>query len=869
MKTSSKSWAAGLVVFFLLSASLGFGQSVPKPEDVLGFKIGADYHLATYTQAIQYFKKLAESSNRIKLFDAGKTSMGLTWTYAVISSAENIANLDKYKGIARRLSLARGVSAEEAVKLAQEGKAVVWVDGGLHASECAPAQHNIQLAYDLLTATDPKTTRILDDVILVLVFANPDGMNLLAEWYHPNVGTPYEVSPMPYLYHKYAGHDNNRDSYIANLVETQIMTRLVDQEWFPVVLYNHHQTAPFPARIWTPPNSEPTNPNVHPLVVRWQNLIGSAMGEAFDEEGKEGAISRIVFDTWYPGYATQVVDSHNVISILTETALYRYATPHFYTVNEFPREYQDLTMSAFYPNPWKGGWWRLKDAVDYCLTASRAVLDVCSKYRAELLYNKYRMATEVTKRFRTEPPYAWIVPDKQLDPGNLALLLDRMTLLGVDVYKSDVTFDCDGITYPAGTYVIPMTQPFALFVKNVFEEQKYPDLRKYPDLWQGLVQSQKFEGSPFESYDMMGWTLPYQFGVKVYSANSPIEAKLTLQKEIKPSPGEISGNGGVYLLDHATNASAIATNRVLKAGGTVQWIKKEFSAQNKNFPEGTIAVHGPSISRPFVEKLVKDLGLKAVAVADVPRVPTSTLKTPRLGIYQSYIPVEEEGWMRFVLEQHEFTFSSLHDADVRAGSLNDHYDVIILPDHYSSDLIINGYPKGTMPPKYVGGMTPNGLRNLKSFSENGGTLILVNSSCNLAVDNLGLPVRNVLKQIKRDEFNCSGSLLRTEFDTHHPIAYGMPKEAASVFSESCAFDIMPSFEGKSEPKSVAKYPAENLLMSGWIYGEKYIHQKSAILDLPAAKGRIILLGFPVTFRAQPWGTFKLLFNSVFYGAAKD
>jgi hypothetical protein len=855
-------------VFFIVSA-LAFSQAVPKPEDILGFKVGADYHLATYTQAIQYLKVLAQSSDRIKLFEAGKTSMGQVITYAVISSSKNLANLENYKQISKRLSLVQGLSAQEAEKLSQEGKAVVYIDGGLHASECAPAQHNIQLAYDLVTAQDPKSLRILDDVILVLVFANPDGMNLLAEWYHPNVGTPYEVSPMPWLYHKYAGHDNNRDSYIANLIETQNLTRLVNHEWYPVILYNHHQTAPFPARIWTPPNSEPTNPNVHPLIIRWQNLIGSAMGAAFDEEGKEGAISRIIFDTWYPGYATQVVDSHNIISILTETALYEYATPHFYTLYDFPKEYQDLTMSAFYPSPWKGGWWRLRDAVDYCLTASMAVLDVASKFRKELLLNKYKMGLEVMDRFSKEPPFAWIIPESQLDPGNMALLLNRMILLGIDVYKSTEAFSCDGISYPAGTYLIPMTQPFALFIKNVFEEQHYPDLRKYPDLWQGLVQSRRIEGAPFETYDMMGWTLPYQFGIKVFAANTPVKINMALQQEVKPSVGEISGSAKfAYLISHETNASFVATNRILNAGGKVQWAKKAFSVQGKNFSEGTVVVPAQSVSPAFMEKLAKELNLEITGISENPKVEAYTLKKPRVGVYQSWGTSEEEGWTRLVLEQHEFPYTSLHDADIRAGNLNASFDVIVLPDMWRPEFVIDGHPLGTMPPKYVGGITVNGLRNLKQFAEGGGTLVFVNSICNLATDNFEVPARNVLKKVKREEFVCDGSILRMEFDTKHPVAYGMPKEGAAVFALGCAFDILPSFEAKKEPKSVAKFPAENPLMSGWIYGDSLIRQKSAVLDVPYGNGKIILLGFPVTFRGQPRGTFKLLFNSLLYGAAQ-
>ena len=405
------------VLAALTLAGPALAQTIPAPKEVLGFEVGADYHLATYQQAYKYFMALEQASPMIKVHEIGKTAMGKPMIYAVITSQANMAKLERYREITRKLSLVEGLTDEQARALAAEGRVVVYIDGGLHASECAPAQHNIQLAYDLLTATDPQTRAIRDNVILVLVFANPDGMDLLAEWYHPNVGTPFEVSPMPWLYHKYVGHDNNRDSYMGNMPETGHINRIVNEEWLPEVLYNHHQTAPFPARIWIHPAAEPQTPYTHPLLVRWQNQFGTAMGTAFDREGKPGAISRTVFDSWYPGYVTQVADSHNVISLLTETALYRYATPRFYTVDEFPEPYRDFTVSTFYPNPWKGGWWRLRDAVDYCLTASKAVLTTASNYRQELLYDKYQMGRDTIAKFRKEPPYGWIVPTRAVGPA--------------------------------------------------------------------------------------------------------------------------------------------------------------------------------------------------------------------------------------------------------------------------------------------------------------------------------------------------------------------------------------------------------------------------------------------------------------------
>jgi hypothetical protein len=526
-------------------------------------------------------------------------------------------------------------------------------------------------------------------------------------------------------------------------------------------------------------------------------------------------------------------------------------------------------MSAFYPNPWRGGWWRLKDAVDYCLTASMAVLDVASKYREELLFNKYKMGKDVINRFSKEPPHAWIIPENQRDPGTASLLLNRMILLGIDVYRSGESFTCDGIKYPVGTYVIPMTQPFALFIKNVFEEQNYPDLRKYPDLWQGLVDPVKFEGAPFESYDMMGWTLPYQFGVKVYSANSLIASKMTKVKDVKLQKGSIVGKPGhSYLIPHEDNNSFTATNRIHKQGGKVFWAKGPISANNSRFPEGTIIVPSASVKGSFMGKLAKDLDLKITGISRDPKVETLSIKPVRLGMYKSWLASADEGWTRLILENYEFPYSSIHDADIRAGNLNANYDVIIVPDTYRPEAVINGYAKGTMPPQYVGGITPGGVRNLKSYVENGGTLVFMNAACNLAVEHFGLPVRNVLKKVKRGEFVCAGSILRMEFDTSHPLTYGMPKEAATIFDNSCAFDVMPSFGAKKEPKSISKYPEENPLMSGWIYGDRIIRQKAAILDIPYGKGKIILLGFPVQFRSQSYGTFRLLFNSIFYAGIK-
>ncbi len=852
-------------------------QHVPTPEEYLGFEIGDDYHLATYQQALEYFRILDEASPRMKLTDLGKTSMGRDMICAVISSEENMERLDRYRGISGRLAQAKGLNDESARRLAEEGRAVVYIDGGLHASECAPAQHNFNLAYEMLTSEDPDVRLIRDNVILLLVFANPDGMDMLAEWYHPNVGTPYETSPMPWLYHKYAGHDNNRDSFMNNLLETRHITRLTGREWHPQILFNQHQTAPFPARIWVPPHADPFNPNMHPLMIRWQNLIGTAMGTRFDSEGKPGAISRIGFDSWFPGYVTHSVDSRNMISILTETALYRYATPHHYTVEDFPEAYRDLTLGAFYPSPWKGGWWRLKDAVDYCTTASIAVLHTAAVYREKMLYDRYQMGRDVIARFRKEAPYAWIIPRKQRDPSSAVQLLESMILMGVNVFETSAPFRSDSVEYPAGTWVIPMDQAFGLFVKNLFEEQRFPDMTKYPALWQGISRPQKFSGAYLPPYDMAGWTLPYQMGVDVVGAQSPLNAELAPVKEVDVAEGAIaSGSGTFYVLGTKSNADFTAVNRILKQGGMVRRTRAPLELAGKTCEPGTFLISARSVKPAFMKSLARDLNLRIEKTSERSIGKAFSLKTPRVALYKSWTANMDEGWTRFLLEKYEFPFTGVEDARIRAGALRDDFDVLIIPA-MSSSAIIEGHKKGTVPPQYAGGIGLAGVRNIKKFIDSGGMLVTLNSGCAFALETLELPVRNALENLQVPgrsgsaspaEFVCPGSLLKMKFDVSHPVAFGMPEEAAGLFSRSPVFTLLPAFQDEVGPDVIARYAKTDLLMSGYLKGEKYLTGKTAAVEVPLGAGKVILLGFGVQSRAQPHATFKLLFNSLYYAASK-
>ncbi|MFQ5538180.1 MAG: M14 family zinc carboxypeptidase [Gemmatimonadota bacterium] len=856
-------------------------QEIPTPESVLGFPVGADFHLATYEQALEYFQRLDAASDRVELRRVGDTSHGRPWYIALISSADNIRNVERYREIAQRLAHPDGLSDGEARALAREGKAVVHIDGGLHATEVAHAQHTIELAYDLAVGRgDPDVQAILDNVILVLWFSiNPDGQTLVADWYASNVGTPFEVAPTPFLYQKYIGHDNNRDGYMINQIESRVVTR-VDRHWEPQIVYNHHQTAPFPARIWIPPFADPISPYVHPLMWRTVNLLGMAMAEALEERGQRGAVHMGTgFDNWYPGFMDHANSFHNVASFLTETGLYRYATPHFYTVNDFPRDARKLRPRSLYASPWEGGWWRIRDAIDYMLTASFSVLDVAAKYKDDLLYNRYQAARDVMATYREGPPYAYFIPREQVDPVAAAEMLRRLAFNDVEVRRLEEPVTVDGISHSVGTWVILMDQPNANFARQLFAVQEYPDLRVYP------------EGPPDQPYDVSGWTLPYQFGVHVVEAGTPLTseqraaaAPLTADPvpwdrpgdaaswdsppdagfdshpnahAIVPLPGRIRGDGKALVLDAAENNTYKALNRAWSAGARIRFKPGAAAADSGAAgTSGSWIIAGLSGGARTAQ--VRDLHLQARGGSARGEV----VRRPRVGLYRPWRASIDEGWTRWILEMYDFEFASLYNAEVRAGDLRDRYDVILIPD-MGGRSILEGYANGVVPPRYAGGIGDEGVRALDEFVRAGGTLVTINTSSDFAVEHLHLPLRNVVSELKREDYFASGAIVELEVDPSHPVMSGMEPRAKIMVGRSPVYTTEEGFRGSV----LARYPREGSpLLSGYFLGEEYVQGYAAALDVRHGEGHVVLLGMRPQWRGQPFGTFKVLFNAALYSA---
>jgi Zinc carboxypeptidase len=830
-------------VLFAISA-FAFAQKtghIPTPSESLGFEVGADRKLADYRQISAYFKALAAASDRVEIEVLGKTTLGEEMFMAVISTPENLRNKAKYQEIARKLADPRGLSREQLDALANEGKGILLLTCNIHSTEIGSSQMAMEWAYKLATTKDPEMLRRLNDVIVLLVPSlNPDGETMVTEWYRKYLGTKYEGGNMPFLYHHYVGHDDNRDWYMLTQIETKNVNHAVYHEWFPQFWLDEHQMGYYGPRIYIPPNADPVAKLVNPLVHRGNNLLGADMGWRLEEAGKSGVIYNYSFDAYWPGGTRNTGWWKNMYGVLTEVASARIATP----MQISPTELQGGTKGLInyqqqinFPNPWPGGTWRLRDIMDYELIVSDAALETMSKYRRELLRGVASMSEEAIHS--ADASEYWRIPIDQRDPVAAANLAALMIEHGVEVRESTDAF------------LIPTQQPYGRFVEEMMGIQRYPEVHPAPN--SGIL----------EPYDVAAWSLPLMMGLKAEKVNFTPQEQFrarVLREGSWPDGGLVMGGKYYAIADHQNNVFALA-NAMQKAGAQVF-----IASGSSQEPRVIIASH------PQLAATAEKFHLRLRSLQELPQT-ASPLKPIRIGLYKSYIPSIDEGWTRFVLEKYGFNVKSIENKEMRTGNLNAAYDVIILPDS-SREVIVDGRQgregyQEELPPEYTGGIGKEGVKALKDFVDKGGTLItLAHASEVVMGEEFNLPVRNALagaggRPLPSSDFNIPGSLLRVYVDTENPVGYGMPKEIAAFVDGPLAFQT--SAPAPDIQRSViAWYPddAKDMLLSGYAHGAERLERKAAVVSFTRGKGKIVMFGFRVQHRAQTEGTFQMLFNAI-------
>ena len=835
------------------------GQTTP-PEKFFGFQLGSDRKMARWDKIVEYFDLLEkEGRGRLKVLNMGPTTMGNPFLLVILSSPNNLARLERLREVNARISDPRGLPEQEVRKLIGEGKAILCQSMSLHATEIGGSQMAPELAYDLLSRGDEEAQRILDNVIfLMLPSFNPDGQIMVTDWYRKMLGTEHEGAGLPWLYHKYVGHDNNRDAFQTNMIESQYMARILFRDWIPQAYIDHHHMGSYGARIYVPPYAEPIRPLADPLVWRELSWYGAHIAYKEEEAGLSGVVNSAVYSGWGHFGFHWITPFHNIAGMLTESASARLATPLYIHPDQLRGGsvgMPDYNTQTTFPNPWPGGWWKLRDIVERQKVSAWAALDLAARNRETVLWNAYLKAKRQTERGAQGKPAAYVIPAIQHDRLTAVKLVNKLLLQGIEIEQAPKGFSAaGGVAYPAGTHVVSLAQPKMGLIRYLLGRTHYPD-----NAW-----TRAKDGSPIRPYDMSTDTMFEFMGVRVDPLEEAVQGGLQKLTGAIEQSGKVAQGGSGYVFDGRLNDSFKALNLLLEKGVAVRRIDRPGLGVR---PGDFVAAPG---SEAALAAIAKETGVDFSALQGAASQGREVQRL-RLGMYQRYSGGNmDEGWTRWLLEQFRFPYTSVMDAEIKKGSLNEKYDVLLLPN--DSTAAITGERAAVAggrapqpppyPPEYRSGIGAEGVSALKAFVQRGGTLVTLGDSGNFAIEKLELSVRNVAANKSSKEFWCPGSTLKVKFDNTNPLAYGMPSEGLAVYlGGNPAFEIIPG-EHNERYQSIVRYADRDLLQSGWLIGEETLAKKAAMVAAQYGDGRVILIGFRPQHRAQTHGTFKLLFNAL-------
>ena len=820
----------------LLLAVLQTVSPSARPSDFLGFEPGTDSMLADWKQVSGYMNSLAQRSPYVRVDTLGRTTEGRPFVLLTITAPENQGRLAEIKRAQALLADPRRLGDAQLAEIRKTQPAVMLISNNIHSDEIGSSLMGMTLAYEL--ATDPDLRRLLDSVVVLMIPSmNPDGLDTVVSWYRRYKGTRYDEGNLPWLYHKYVGHDNNRDWFMLTQVETRLVTRMLYKEWFPEIVYDVHEQGTSRERLFVPPFIDPVNPNLDPSIVAGINLVGVTMASALYDAGLTGVAHQQTYDLWWHGGFRSTPTRHNMIGILTEAASTRLGTP----IHLAPDSLRQPARGVNYPAPWPGGTWHIGDIVRYELVTSKALIKLAARDRLATIDRFVGLGTRAVEAGAAGNPYAYVLPAEQRDPESWAALANILLAGGVEVHRAAESFTADGRRYPAGSLVVLMAQPFRAHAKDLLEAQRYTPVNDRPP------------------YDVAGWTLPYVMGVQAEVVAAPFSANLVKVDTVVPAPGRIEGTGDVFVLHNRTNAESRAIAALLSAG------------QSLSIAGDSLIVRGPRARSILTEQAARG-GFSVTAVRTAPVTSGVTRqRVPRIALYRPWTANHDEGWVRWVFEQYGISYTTVRDDDLKKGGLRQRFDVLVLPDAETSSLL-NGNDTTRIPLQYAGGMTERGAEAISAFVRGGGTLVCLDGSSNFAIARLNLPVVNVLAgeasgpQVLR--FYAPGSIFGTVLGgggtgdggrVQSPVTLGVPDSLKVYFESSAAFTVSGS------ARALATYPSQPL-RSGYARFQERLEGKAALVEAPVGSGRVILFGFRPQFRGQTHGTFKLLFNAVLLAA---
>ncbi|MGI4829061.1 MAG: M14 family metallopeptidase [Janthinobacterium lividum] len=838
------------LVSLVLCAPASAQRAVTSPEQAFGFAPGTDRKLADWTQLVSYFKTLGTESDRVRYEDVGETTEGRPFITVTISAPENLAHLDDYKAIQAQLADPRVTTAEQAKSLIARGKTVLVVTCNVHSTEIASSQSATLFAYRLATDNSPEIQAILKNVIIVLVPSlNPDGQQLVVDWYKKYLGTPIEGASPVVLWHHYTGHDDNRDWSSFTQVETRLAVEKIINPWHPQILYDIHQMGSFGPRIYLPPWVDPIDPNVDPLLVQEMNALGTQTALEIAETGKQGVLIHGVYDFWSP--LRDYIALHNGLRILTESASVNIASPIDIPYSKLDRGIgYDAKVAAWnFPDPWKGGHWTLGDIVAYQQDAFFSIARNAATYRERYLGNFYKLGEHAVHP--QSGPYAYVIPAEQRDPAATARLVNTLLIGANEVEQATTDFTADGKAYKQGSYIVKVAQPYGAFGKSILEIQDYPNIPEYP-------------GGPLQRpYDVTAQTMPLLLGVTAVPVRKQFIAPTTPVHTVQVAPGTFTAQAGArgYRFRDDTNSSLYALFALLKQG------VHAYRIAGPGQEPDTIYLPQQHNLESALAQVVAKLPISVQPASDLPQGPALEVRLPRIALYQSWIPSMDEGWTRFIFDQNGIPYTRVVDADIRKGNLHARFDVVLLPDNAPSAITSGRYGRGEdgqgpqAPPEFRGGLGEAGMASLHSFTEAGGTIVALNKASDVYAGK-NTPVVDALEDVAAKDFYIPGSILQVAVDTSNPLAFGSQPTVPIFFEQS------PSFRVSGDVQSVATYTSEKPLLSGWILGGQYLRGTSALVNEPVGKGHIILFGFRPQYRAQSEVTYRFLFNALLYASSQ-